>query len=150
MKYEQAGTYEIKYKAVDECNNETILTRNVTVNAPEPILVWESEGETTWDLNTYITIANEPLFKEGDSVAIEVSNFKSTTFTPPVSVDYERRVLVMQRLNEDEELPVYVDLIFETDAGYGMPAITLASTSDSTDIGINNSFTADSIKIYKL
>lgn len=31
MKYDQAGTYEIRYKAIDECGNETTATRTVEV-----------------------------------------------------------------------------------------------------------------------
>ena len=31
MKYDQAGTYHLEYKAVDECGNETTETRTITV-----------------------------------------------------------------------------------------------------------------------
>lgn len=39
MKYEQAGTYEIKYKAVDECGNETTATRTVVVETTSKTLL---------------------------------------------------------------------------------------------------------------
>ena len=35
MKYDVAGTYELTYKAVDECGNETTQTRTIIVEEPE-------------------------------------------------------------------------------------------------------------------
>lgn len=37
MKYEQAGTHEIEYKAVDECGNETTETRTITIIDNTPL-----------------------------------------------------------------------------------------------------------------
>lgn len=44
MKYDQAGTYEIEYKAIDECGNETTETRTVNVVAPVYHTVLYADG----------------------------------------------------------------------------------------------------------
>lgn len=31
MKYDKAGKYELTYKAIDECGNETTVTRQIIV-----------------------------------------------------------------------------------------------------------------------
>lgn len=61
MKYEQAGTYTIEYKAVDECGNETVRERTVTVNA----------------LVTYHTT----LFKDGTLIINESSKNRDANIT---------------------------------------------------------------------
>lgn len=39
MKYDEAGVYELTYRAVDDCGNEAIATRGITV-AEEPPDPW--------------------------------------------------------------------------------------------------------------
>lgn len=50
MKYTEAGTYEIVYKAIDECGNETSETRTIIVNAVESLFAWgQNKGVPNYD-----------------------------------------------------------------------------------------------------
>lgn len=92
MKYTEAGTYELTYKAVDECGNEATQTRQIVVEEPTKQYI------TLLDVSNYTAPSATPLpkvnewdFSKGANLVVESSGvvaYDGTTPYPDAIYDY--------------------------------------------------------------
>lgn len=92
MKYTEAGTYKLHYKAVDECGNETTQTRQIVVEEPTKQYI------TLLDISNYTAPNDTPIAKanpwEHDkhrNLVVEATGvvaYNGTTPYPDATYDY--------------------------------------------------------------
>lgn len=92
MKYEEPGTYQLHYKAVDECGNETTQTRQIVVEEPTKQYI------TLLDISNYTAPNNTPIAKanpwehdKGINLVVEATGvvaYNGTTPYPDATYDY--------------------------------------------------------------
>lgn len=93
MKYTEAGTYKLHYKAVDECGNETTQTRQIVVEEPTKQYI------TLLDISNYTAPNDTPIAKANPwehadkyrHLVIEATGvvaYNGTTPYPDATYDY--------------------------------------------------------------
>lgn len=74
MKYTEPGTYELTYKAVDECGNETVDTRTVVVEEPTPSnIVFDEDIDSPIVYSQYHPLTQLQNVSASDTLVMKIS-----------------------------------------------------------------------------